>query len=90
MSTYGISGSRWGREMQMVPYCREFHWCQIINAWLLCQSSSQWTRTQNPGKSDPDFAISETIADRVNPRALSNVNIYAKVSNPLSDLSQVS
>ena len=90
MSTYGISGSRCSREMQIVPYCREFRWCQAINAWLLCQSPSQWTRTQNPGKSDPDFAISETIADRVNPRAHSNVNIYAKVSNPLSDLSQVS
>ena len=30
---------------------------------------------KNPGKSDPDFVISETIADRVNPRALSDVNI---------------
>ena len=40
---------------------------------------------KNPGKSDPDFAISETIADRENPRALSNVNPYIKVSNLLSD-----
>ena len=45
---------------------------------------------KNPGKSDPDCAISETIADRENPRALSNVNPYVKVSNPLSDFSQVS
>jgi len=45
---------------------------------------------KNPGKSDPDLAISETIADRVNPRALSNINIYAKVSNPLLDLIQAS
>ena len=29
---------------------------------------------KNPGKSDPDFAISETIADRENLRALLNVN----------------
>jgi len=45
---------------------------------------------KNPGKSDPDFAISETIADRENPRALLNINPYAKNSNPLSVLSQVS
>ena len=45
---------------------------------------------KNPGKSDPEFHISETIADRENPRALSNVNPIAKVSNPLSDLSQES
>ena len=45
---------------------------------------------KNPGKGNPDFAISETIADRENPRALSNVNPYAKVSNLLFDLSQVS
>ena len=90
MSTHCISGSRCGREMQIVLYLRESHWCQIIYNWQLCQSSSQWTRTQNPGKSDPDFTISETIADRANLRALSNTNIYAKVSNQLSDLSQVS
>ena len=45
---------------------------------------------KNPGKSDPELNISETIGDRENSRALSNVNPYAKVSNPLSDLSQVS
>ena len=90
MSTYGISESRCAREMHIMPYAREFHWCQTIIPLLLCQSSSQWTRTQNPGKSDPDFTISETIADRANLRALSKINICAKVSNQLSDLSQVS
>ena len=45
---------------------------------------------KNPGKSDPEFHISETIAGRENLRALSNVNPYAKVSNPLSEMSQVS
>ena len=45
---------------------------------------------KNPGKSDPELYISETIADRENLRALSNVNPYAKVSNPLSEMSQVS
>ena len=45
---------------------------------------------KNPGKSDPEFHISGTIADRENPRAHSNVNPYAKISNPLSELSQVS
>ena len=45
---------------------------------------------KNPQKSDPEFHISETIADRENPRALSNVNPYAKVSNPPLEMSQVS
>ena len=29
---------------------------------------------KNPGKSDPEFHISETIADRENPRALLIIN----------------
>ena len=45
---------------------------------------------KNPQKSDPEFHISETITDRENLRAHSNVNPYAKVSIPLSEMSQVS
>ena len=45
---------------------------------------------KNPEKSDPEFHISETIVDRENLRAHLNVNPYAKVSIPLSEMSQVS